>query len=685
MATGPIVGVDVGGTFTDLIAIDPVTRAVRVAKVPTTVDNQAFGVLNAIQASGGDPATISGIVHGTTTTTNALLERKIARCGLITTRGFRDSLELGRRTRPTPYGLTGQFRPLIPRELRLEVPERMDADGNVVTPLDEAAVAEAARTLAALGCEAVVIHFLHSYINGAHERRAGEIVRGLWPNGYVTMGSAILSEYREYERGVTAAVNASVQPVLHRYIERLSTELRDKGFSHELLVMQGNGGTVSSRIVAEAAVNTVMSGPASGVMAAAYTGRQAGYPDLITYDMGGTSSDVGLILHGVPRVSAELELEYAMPIHVPMVDVHTIGAGGGSIAHIDDSGMLRVGPESAGAKPGPICYGRGGMRPTITDANLFLGRLNPRGLLAVDSPVSMQTISDALKREVGAKLGLDAEGAAAAIVRVANDKMAGAVRMVSLAKGHDPRDFALFAFGGAGPLHAAALARELGIPRLLLPARPGITNALGCVVADLRHDYVNTINKPLPVLDMDLVKRTLEAQIAEGRATIDREGVAVEAIEVLHEADMQFQGQSHILTVSLPGIDVTREALTQAFADTYWKRFEVSLPEIRPVLVNLHTAVIGRRPALPLDALLPTEGRAATVEGALVERRRVWFAEGGWQDTAVYRREKLPPGATFAGPAIVEQLDCTIVIEPGDRVEADKLGNLVVAIGGQSA
>lgn len=680
---GSIVGIDVGGTFTDLIAIDPATRAVRVAKVPTTVDNQAFGVLNAIQASGDAPAALSAVVHGTTTTTNALLERKIARCGLITTKGFRDSLELGRRTRPTPYGLTGQFRPLIPREMRLEVPERMDADGRVVTPLDEAAVAEAAKALLAQGCEAVVIHFLHSYINPAHERRAGEIVRALWPNGYVTLGSAILSEYREYERGVTAAVNASVQPVLHRYIRRLGDELKAKGFAHELLVMQGNGGTVSSRIVAEAAVNTVMSGPASGVMAAAYTGRQAGYPDLITYDMGGTSSDVGLIQGGVPRVSAELELEYAMPIHVPMVDVHTIGAGGGSIAHIDDSGMLRVGPESAGAKPGPICYGRGGTRPTITDANLLLGRLNPKGLLAVDSPVSMQTIADALTREVGTALGLDAEGSAAAIIRVANDKMAGAVRMVSLAKGHDPRDFALFAFGGAGPLHAAALARELGIPRLLIPARPGITNALGCVVADLRHDYVNTINRPLPALDMGLVKRTLEAQIAEGRATIEREGVAVDAVDVIHEADMQFQGQSHILTVALPGVDVTREALHQAFAEAYWKRFEVALPEIRPVLVNLHTAVIGRRPVLPLDALLPAEGRARDVDGALVEKRKVWFQDGGWRDTPVYRREKLPPEARFAGPAIVEQLDCTIVIEPGDRVESDRFGNLVVSVGGQ--
>jgi N-methylhydantoinase A len=678
---GSIVGVDVGGTFTDLIAIDPTTRTVRVAKVPTTPDNQAFGVLTAIERGGETPERLAAIVHGTTTTTNALLERKIARCGLITTKGFRDSLELGRRTRPTPYGLTGRFVPLIPRELRLEVRERMDADGGVVEPLDETAVAAAAHALLALGCESVVIHFLHSYLNPAHERRAGEIVRAAWPNDHVTLGSAILSEYREYERGVTAAVNAAVRPVLHRYITRLGDELKAKGFKHELLVMQGNGGTVSSRIVSEAAVNTVMSGPASGVMAAAYTAGQAGFRDLITYDMGGTSTDVGLIRGGVPRVSAELELEYAMPIHVPMVDVHTIGAGGGSIAFIDASGMLRVGPESAGANPGPICYGRGGALPTITDANLLLGRLNPKGLLAVDAPVSLGDMAGVIEREIGGKLGLDAEGAAAAIVSIANDKMAGAIRMVSLAKGHDPRDFALFAFGGAGPLHAAALARELGIPRLLVPARPGITNALGCVVADLRHDYVNTVNKPLPALDMELVRRTLEAQIAEGRATIAREGVAVEGIVLLHEADMQFQGQSHILTVPLPGIGVTREELHQAFVEAYWNRFEVALPEIRPVLVNLHTAAIGRRPPLPLDALLPADERAQDLAGALVERRRVWFRDGGWRETPVYRREKLPAAANIAGPAIVEQLDCTTVLEPGDRAEADRFGNLIVEVG----
>jgi N-methylhydantoinase A len=675
-----IIGVDVGGTFTDLMLLDDAQRSVRIAKVPTTLDNQAFGVLGAVEEAGAALNEIGAVVHGTTTTTNAILERKIARCGLITTKGFRDILELGRRTRPKPYGLIGTFEPLIPRELRLEVAERIDADGEVVTPLDEDGLRTALQRLIALGAEALVIHFLHSYINPAHERRAAAIARALWPNAYITVGSELVSEYREYERGVTAAVNAAVQPVLHRYIDRLETELKGRGYSGDLLVMQGNGGTVSARLVAEQSVNTVMSGPASGVIAAAYTAAQSGFPNVITYDMGGTSSDVALIQNGVPLVSSELELEYAMPIHVPMVDVHTIGAGGGSLARIDDAGMLRVGPESAGANPGPICFGRGGSRPTITDANLLLGRLNPDKLLKVDRPVSLDLVCRHIADSVGAALGLDAEQAAAAILRIANDKMAGAIRMVSLARGHDPRDFALFAFGGAGPLHAAALARELGIPRLLIPMRPGITNALGCVVADLRHDYVRTVNRPVPQLPDGLVREVLQAQIAEGRATLAREQAAIEEIAVLHHADMQFQGQSHLLSVELPGIEVTREQLHAAFEAAYWRRFEVALPEIRPVLVNLHTAVIGRRKPVDLGALMGG-ACAATPDGAVAGTRRVWF-EQGWQATPIYRREALPPGASFAGPAILEQLDATTVIEPGNSVVVDALGNLIVTIGG---
>ena len=672
------VGIDVGGTFTDLLAIDSVSGEVKLAKVPTTVDNQAIGFMAALAVAGADPATLQAVVHGTTTTTNALLERKIATVGLITTKGFRDVLELGRRTRPQAYGLRGTFNPLIDRERRLEVPERMDADGKVLIPLDEAAVADATKKLLALGCEAVVIHFLHSYINSTHERRAAEIVRGLWPNAYVTAGHAILSEYREYERGVTAAVNASVQPVLDRYLTRLRTELSANGFDRDLLVMQGNGGTISSQLIAHAAVNTVMSGPASGVMAAAYTGRASGHPNLITYDMGGTSTDVGLIENAVPQVSGELELEYAMPIHVPMVDVHTIGAGGGSIASVDSAGMLRVGPESAGARPGPICYGRGGNEPTITDANLVLGRLNPDRLLGVDHPVTLDLVRAIILDKVGNRLGLDAEAAAAAILRIANDRMAGAIRLVSLSRGHDPRDFALFAFGGAGPLHALALARELSIPTVLVPARPGITNALGCVVADLRHDYVRTVNKPLSALDDATVARIYAEQSAEGEATIGREGVPVRELRRVHSADMQFQGQSHILSVGVDRPDIGVAGLHQAFAAAYFRRFGIELAEIPPVLVNLHTAVIGVRPEISLAALAATQ-RAPTLKAAQVGERRVWFADG-WRQTPVYAREKLPRDSAFEGPAILEQLDCTTVVEPGDKVRQDKLGNLLITL-----
>jgi N-methylhydantoinase A len=547
-----------------------------------------------------------------------------------------------------------------------------------VRPLDEQAVERAADQLAALGAESVVIHFLHSYINPAHEERAADIVRRKWPNGYVTAGYAIISEYREYERGVTAAVNASIQPVLHRYLERLRGELAARGFANELLVMQGNGGTVAAAIAAETAVNTVMSGPASGVIAAAYTATQSGFPNVVTYDMGGTSTDVALIQSGLPQVSTELELEYAMPIHVPMVDVHTIGAGGGSIAHVNEAGMLQVGPQSAGASPGPICYGRGGTRVTITDANLLLGRLDPNKLLSVTRPVPLAAVRDAIDAEIGRRLGLAPEQAAAAILRIANDHMAGAIRMVSLARGHDPRDFALFAFGGAGPLHAVALARELGIPKILIPARPGLTNALGCAAADVRHDFVRTVNRPLAALDEGLVRSILEAQIGEGMATLERERVTVQRVECVHRADMQFQGQSHILTVALPGARVSPAELHRLFEEAYWRRFGVELKEIRPVLVGLHTAVIGKRRPVPLAALAAGEP-GATLSAAQIDRRPVWF-EGEQVATPVYRRERLPRGALFSGPAIIEQLDATTVIEPGNRVELDALGNLIVTV-----
>jgi N-methylhydantoinase A len=679
--SGAVVGVDVGGTFTDLVELDQASGRVRLAKVPSTPDNQAFGVLDAIDAAGCDLAALDLIVHGTTTTTNAVLERKLARTGLITTQGFRDVLELGRRTRPQPYGMTGVFKPLIPRDLRLEVPERMDCDGRVVTPLDEDAVRDAGRRLIGLGCEALVVHFLHAYANPAHELRAAEILRAIWPNDHITMGHSLLSESREFERGVTAAANAAVQPLLDRYIRRLVDELKSRGYGGEVLVMNGNGGMVSSALVAQEAAKTVMSGPASGVMAAAYTGRRAGMPDLITYDMGGTSTDVALIRGAEPTVSNEIEIEYAMPIHVPMVDVRTVGAGGGSIARVNPAGLLEVGPDSAGADPGPICYGRGGELATISDANLILGRLDPARLNAVAGGVSVERIRDIFAADLGAALGLDATGAAAAVIRVANLKMAGAIRMVSISLGADPRDFALFAFGGAGPLHACALARELGIPRVMVPARPGITNAIGCVVADLRHDFVNTLNTPLDRLDPDRLHAVFAGQTAEGEALIGREKLAIRSIRRLYSVDMQFVGQTHLLRVPLERPDVDVKTLRRLFEETYFNRFQVELADIRANLVNANCSVIGMRADLDLSALIDPAGRRATPGEAMTGRREVHF-DGAWHDTPVYWRDHLPAGFSLTGPALVQQMDTTVLIEPGDRASGDRDGNILIEIGG---
>ena len=502
----------------------------------------------------------------------------------------------------------------------------------------------------------------------------------VWANGFVTLGHALLSESREFERGVTAAVNASVQPLLARYIRRLERDLTDGGYGGQLLVMNGNGGMVSSARVAEEAAKTVMSGPASGVMAAAHAGRSAGFEDLVTYDMGGTSTDVALIRGAAPPVSNETEIEYAMPIHVPMVDVRTVGAGGGSIARVNAGGLLEVGPQSAGADPGPICYGRGGTEPTISDANLLLGRLDPSRISSVEGGVTLDDVRAVFDRRLGAPLGLDATASAEAVIRVANTKMAGAIRMVSVSLGADPRDYTLFAFGGAGPLHAAALARELGIPRVLIPPRPGITNAIGCVVADLRHDYVRTVNAPLDTLDIDALRAVFAEQSAAGEALIRAEPVRLKGIRHLRSVDMQFAGQTHLLRVPLDTDRIGREALRALFEEVYFKRFRVELREIRANVVNANTSVVGERAPVDLSTLIHPDGRKRRLEDALRTVRPVHFG-AGWVDTPVYRRDLLPIDARIEGPAVIEQLDTTVLIEPPDRACSDGEGNLIVTLG----
>ena len=680
---GDLIGVDVGGTFTDLIKLDQNTGKVRLAKVASTIENQALGVMQSIAEAETNLKNVALVVHGTTTTTNAVLERKLSRTGLITTAGFRDVLELGRRTRPQPYGMKGHFLPIIPRDLRLEVGERMDYAGRILIPLNESSVREAGKKLLDQEVESVVVHFLHAYANPEHELRAAEILAEFWPNEYITTGHSLLSESREFERGVTAAVNAAVQPILKRYINKLDSELEAEGYAGELLVMNGNGGTVSAKRVIREAAKTVMSGPASGVIAAAYTGTAAGRPNLITYDMGGTSTDVALIRGGEPSVSNEIELEYAMPIHVPMVDVRTIGAGGGSIAKVNDAGLLEVGPHSAGAEPGPICYGRGGNQPTISDANFLLGRLDVTKLKSVSQEVDIEHIRSIFQEKLGDPLNIDAETAAAAVLQVAITRMAGATRMVSVSLGEDPRDFSLFAFGGAGPMHATALARELGIPEVIVPARPGITNALGCVVADMKHDFVRTVNSPLNNVDMDEIIGILKAQSKEGTELIQKEPVSVEEIKVVHSFDMQFVGQTHILSVFLPTYDLSHEVVQSAFDEAYYGRFRVRLPEIRAQIVNVKTTVMGRRTGICLDGLIDASGRVESLEMAQNGARPVWF-NGDWQNTKIFNREALPLSAKIKGPAILEQMDTMVLIEPGDEAISDKNGNILISLGGLS-
>jgi len=675
------VGVDVGGTFTDFLMIDGARREYRVAKLPTTAD-RTVGFINGIAALDVAPAAIDWLVHGTTAGTNALLERKGARCGLITTRGFRDVLELGRRTRPHAYGLSGSFEPLIPREHRLEVGERMDARGRVVEPLDEAEVRAAVTTLLAAGVESLVIHFMHSYANPAHEERCLEIARPLWPNQSIVAGHAIIREIREFERGSTAAIHGAIRPIVTRYIEDVAERLRGNGFRKDLLVMQANGGMMSASVVGENAVQTVMSGPAAGVLAAAEIAKAAGIRNVITADMGGTSFDVAVIVDGKPLVNTEKDLAYGVPIRIPMIDIHTIGAGGGSIARVDAAGMLRVGPESAGSFPGPIGYNRGGELPTITDANLLLGRLNPGVVTGSDTPAPIERIEAAIEARVGRPLGLPAIEAAAAVIDVAVAGLVGAIRLVAIEKGHDPRDFALLPFGGAGPLHAVTIARELGIPRVIVPSLPGLTSALGCVLADVRHDFVRTLNRPFAGLDAAEIDAVFADQAAAGRALLARERVEVERIELRHEVDVLYRGQSHVIRLSVesPGFD--KDNVLVDFMRYYKERFGISLPEMVPMLVNARSTVVGVREAVDLGMFRPRRG--GTIETALAGERRAYFA-GAWRPTKIYRREKLPPGARLAGPAIVEQLDSTLVLDPGAQAEVDELGNILVTVGSQES
>ena len=675
-----VVGVDVGGTFTDLFVLDERSGQARIVKVPSTRGEEARGFMNGIAqvtgSEGPDAArAIATIVHGTTVGTNALLERKVARTGIITTRGFRDVLEMRRRDRPQTWGLRGSYTPVVPRALRLEVDERVLADGALHTPVDLEQVKTQTQALLAAGCEAVCLFFIHGYANPANERAAAEVVRALWPNPHVTVASEVLPEIREFERCSTATLNAALQPVVGSYLERLEGDLRAQGFGGELLVVQSNGGVMSRQTACDVPVRTALSGPAAGVMACAEMARAAGFPNVITGDMGGTSFDVSLIAQGQAALAAQTAIEFGLVVRSPMIQIETIGAGGGSIASVDAGGMLQVGPESAGSVPGPACYGRGNTRPTVTDANVLLGRIAADRLLGggLLQALDAKKAEDAICTHVAEPLGLDVMAAAEAILTVANARMAGAIRVVSIERGHDPREFAYMPFGGGGGLHVCAMMREVGVTTGIVPRYPGVTSALGCVMADMRHDAVQTLNVSLPEVDWAALQERVACLAQACQARLDSAGVRFEGVHDIISLDMLYMGQTHTLQVTVTRDELNAAGVQAAFEAAYRRAFGRVLqgPVIR--VMNLRYARIGRRPRFDLSVLAP-QGEGSTQP---VGVQRVYH-QGYWWDAQRFARLDLPVGASVQGPAILEQADTTVWLEPGFSARVDSLGNLLV-------
>lgn len=676
-----VVGVDVGGTFTDLFFYDEASGALSTRKVPSTHGDQSVGFLDGIAAGGHEFSRLAAIVHGTTVGTNALLERKGAAAGLITTSGFADVLEMRRRDRRQTWGLWGDFVPVVPRDCRLEVTERTLADGTIRTAVDAEEVKRAARTLLERGVQSVAVFFINAYANPANERAALAALREVWPNPYISVSSEILPEIREFERASTTALNAYLQPVVASYLAALDDRVKAAGSVAQLLIVQSNGGVMAVETAARLPIRTALSGPAAGVIAAAHIAEVAGFPNVITGDMGGTSFDVALIAGGCSVLAAQTTVDFGLVVRTPMIEITTIGAGGGSIASIDRGGLLQVGPQSAGADPGPVCYGLGSRRPTVTDANLVLGRINAeRPIGGKLKHLDVEAAKQAIAAEIARPLGLDTMAAAEAILRVANSHMAGAIRLVSIERGHDPKRFSLMTFGGAGALHAGALIKEVGLASALVPRYPGVTSALGCVIADMRHDFVQTINRPLaPVseggLDVQALDRAIAGLIANGRALLERSGVKLEGIDTPAELDMSYIGQTHTVAAALPpGERLSGESIHAAFEAAYRQAFGRLLDGIPIRVLTLRVAVIGRRPKLDL-ALLRPQGR--NLAAARTGERPVWF-DGKPHLTAIYNRLDLPVDATVAGPAILEQPDATTWIDPDLAAKVDGFGNLVI-------
>jgi N-methylhydantoinase A len=681
MVPRTLIGVDVGGTFTDLFFFDEEHRSFRTEKVPSERGNEAAGFMNGLTALGG-VRDMGSIVHGTTVGTNTLLERRGPRIGVITTRGFRDVLEMRRRDRRRTWGLWGDFVPIADRDLRLEVDERTLADGTIHMEVDTDAVRAAAVELQRRGAQALAIIFINAYANATNEQQAFAAAMQVWPNQNICVSHQVLPEIREFERSSTTALNAYLQPVVGDYLGRLEQALADGGFQGQFQIVQSNGGIMSTATARRLPVRTALSGPAAGVIAAGAIATAAGYEDVITCDLGGTSFDVSVIAGGKASLAAQTTVDFGLVIRTPMIEITTIGAGGGSIAWVDRGGLLQVGPESAGSIPGPVCYGQGNSRPTLTDAHVVLGRINAaRPIGGKLAKLDVEAARKAILRDVGESLGLDVMAAAEAIIRVADARMAGAIRLVSIERGHDPAKFAAMPFGGGGALHAGALVRDVGLRCAIVPPFPGVTSAFGCVIADIRHDQVQTLNYPLDDVDVAALDwRMIEAGRA-ARRVVEQTGVSVTSIEVVYELDMHYLGQTHTVAVPLPltfdegGTGVSRDIIRSAFEKAYSASFSRLLGAIPVRVVSLRTAAIGKRPPFDISVFTPAHGNS--LEKASRGTRPVWFG-GGWRDVTVWSRRDLPAGAVITAPAILEQPDATIVVEPGLQGRIDQLGNVIL-------
>ncbi|MEW6182103.1 MAG: hydantoinase/oxoprolinase family protein [Bacillota bacterium] len=668
--------VDTGGTFTDFCLLGE-DGELYVTKEPSTPYDPSRAVLEGIdrivREKGILPGRIDLLLHGTTVATNAVLERKGARVALITTRGFKDIVFIGRQNRPHLY----DFRALKPdppvsREMVFEIDERITADGSVRLKPQAAEMETVAGNIKNSGAESVAVCLLHAYIKSAHEIMLKKVLEQVLPHLSVTVSSELVPEFREYERTSTTVINAAVRPLIDGYIGRLEAALGSRGFGSKLYIMQSNGGVITTKKAREQSARTVLSGPAGGVMAGLRLAELTGYKNLITADMGGTSMDISLIHKGEPRFSTEGVIG-GCPLRLPMLDIHTIGAGGGSIAWVDAGGALRVGPESAGAVPGPACYGRGGAEPTVTDANLLLGRLDPAGF-AAGGELLPQLAAGSIKERIAGRLGLAPEQAAEGIIRVVNAGMVRAMRVVSVEKGFDPREFTLAAFGGAGPLHAMELARELGVPRVLIPPFPGVTSAWGMLSADVRRDYSQTYVTDMNLEAYAVVKNLLGQMVERGRQDLAREGFGAEEMRFDSWVDLRYKGQSYELSLPVPDgppDEAGVEALVEGFHKLHRSYYGYRRDGATLEAVTLRLAATGILPGVQTGTL----GKDG-VEKACGSRRV--YLSGAWQMVPVYDRRQIGPDWTAEGPAVVSQADSTTLIQHGGRASCDPWGNIII-------